>query len=107
MKFTKVNGKEVGPSGTAEACVIYTLFADDGSEIAQRVQWPSITEGSDREKQMRPHFWGDRGWKFAAVHKEGGALSLFGFAKTQEHLNVLRERAKKQEAVDFTVVPLS
>lgn len=107
MKFTKVNANEVGPSGSAEPCVIYEVTDTTGASLAQRVQWPSIEEGSEREKQLRPHYWGDRGWKFATLTREGGGFAVFGFAKNEAHVETLRERAAKSGAQDFTVLPLS
>lgn len=107
MKFTKTNAQEMGPSGAVEPCVIYEVTDASGASLGQRMQWPSIQEGSEREKQLRPHFWGDRGWKFATVVRGDSGFDVFGFAKSEAHAESLRERAAKMGAQDFTVLPLS
>ena len=107
MKFTKTSGKGKGPTGAEEPCVTYTVTGDDGKVIAQRVQWPTIKEGSDEEVAARPHFWGDRGWKFATLHAEDGKLALYGFAKDQAHVDRLKAKSAKDKATGFTVVGMS
>jgi hypothetical protein len=101
VKFTKTKGVGRGPSGAEEPCVIYKVEG-----LCVRVQWPSLKEGGELEKHLRPHYWGDRRWQFALTFLEDGKTKLYGFAKDQAHVDALKEKASRDGVTDLTVLPL-